>query len=98
MDTLITNENVSDYPVGTTVEFFFGAYFPRPEGVITGFVVVPKTEWNDEQVKLTAEYVDWQTDEVVPTTVSMFSETGIGVYLLEVAEQKVNKKSPWVYS
>jgi hypothetical protein len=98
MDIHITHENVSDYPVGTTVEFFFGAYYPKPEGVITGFVVVPETQWHDEQVMLTAEYFDHESHEVVPTVVSMFTDVGIGVYLIEVAEQKVNTKSPWSYA
>jgi hypothetical protein len=98
MDIRITHENVSDYPVGTTVEFFFGANHPRVEAVITGFEVRPKSEYQDEQVMLTAEYFNHEAHEVVPMTVSMFTDAGVGVYLIEVAEQKVNKNSPWAYA
>jgi hypothetical protein len=95
MTIRITPENVTDYPKGTKVEFFHGAYYPRVEGTVVGFKIVPESKWFEEYAELIAEYTDVETNEVVSTGVRMFMDVGIGVYLLEVAEKKINKKSPW---
>ena len=96
MDIEITYDNVADYPVGTTVEFCWGAYHPTVEGVVTGFDVVTETEWNEEYVRLTATYVDPELDELTEATVRRFSDKGVGARLIEIANVNApNQNSPW---
>lgn len=94
--TKITFENYADYPVGTKVEFHFGAHYAPAEGWVTGHIFKPASKWFPASVELTATYVDPETDEEVDTTISLFSSVGIGVHLIEVAPKKIsNKTSPW---
>lgn len=78
----ITMENYTDYPKGTEVEFFFGAYYPRIKGIVTGYDIYPATNWQPAGIMLNAEYVCVETDEIIKTNVARFTDTGIGVYLL----------------
>jgi hypothetical protein len=94
MQTKITPENVTDYPVGTTVEFHVGAYYPTYEGTVIGSEVLEATKWMDRSARLIVEYQDLETDEITTTVVCEFTNLGIGVYLLEVAEAP-KTKSPW---
>jgi len=95
--TKITPENVTDYPVDSELEFRFGAYYPSAYGRVTGHRIYSPTKWNPSpSAELLAEYINPEDDEVVETTVSMFSTVGIGVYLISAAEKPETKsKSPW---
>lgn len=94
--TEITIDNFNQYPVGTAVEFNFGAYYPTREGVVTGYKIISASKWFDASVCLVAEYNDLDTDEVVETTITRFVDKGIGTYLIEVAENTKQKgTSPW---
>lgn len=80
----ITEENVADYPAGTAVEFFWGAMYPKEEGIVTGFEI---TKWGAHLVA--------KTNSGDIHTIAGFSSVGIGTYLVKVPETKVNKASPW---
>lgn len=82
--THITIENAANYPAGTVVEFNYGAMYGSERGVVTGF------ETNQFGTQLTAV-----TDEGERKTISGFTNIGIGVYLIEVAQPVANKSSPW---
>jgi hypothetical protein len=90
----ITPENVFDFPKGTKVEFYFGAYYPTVEGVVTGFEILPATKHFPCQAHLVAEYIDIEDDKIVKITIGEFSDTGIGTRLIEMAD-KQNIQSKW---
>lgn len=94
--TNITFENYNEYPKGTLVEFFFGAYYPPVEGMVTGYEIVAATKWFPALVRLKAEYIDIETEQLVETTITQLNDVGVGVYLLETATPIENKKvSKW---
>lgn len=88
--------NFEQFPKGTKVEFNFGAYYPTCEGEVTGYEIVPATKYFPADVRLTAEYFCHETEAVVSTTITRFTDIGIGTYLIEVPETiPETKKSPW---
>lgn len=80
----ITLENVLEFPPGTEVEFFYGAYYPTEYGTVTGYEI---TKFG---VVLTAV-----TEDGEEKTISMFSDKGVGTRLIKKAVSKVNRNSPW---
>jgi hypothetical protein len=94
--THITPENVTDFPVGSELEFIFGAYYAPAYGKVTGYEIVPATNLFPASAYLYAEYVNPETDELEQTSIKVLSTVGIGVRLISLAEKpKQNKKSPW---
>lgn len=82
----ITSENVLDFPNGSVVEFNYGPMHGTEKGTITGFEI---TRFGTQLKAM--------TEQGETKSISGFSQTGIGVYLLELAEPKINKSSPWSY-
>lgn len=93
MSTKITFENYTDYPVGTEIEFHFGAYYPKGSGRITGSEILAASKFFPAEVRLTAEYIDVETEQLVETTVTSFTDVGIGTYLIKTAEPNHKKVS-----
>jgi len=88
--------NFEQFPKGTKVEFHFGAYYAICEGQVTGYEILPATKYFPADVRLTAEYFCHEEQKMVQTTITRFTEIGIGTYLIELAESKgKNDKSPW---
>lgn len=88
--------NFEQFPVGTKVEFNFGAYYPICEGEVTGYEIVPATKYFPAEVRLTAEYFCHEEEKMKTTTITRFTEMGIGTYLIEVPEVETKKtNSPW---
>ena len=80
----ITAETAKIFPVGTKVEFNYGAMYGTEQGEVTGYqtdrfgtVLTAKTEAGENK------------------TISGFTDIGIGVYLIKRAEPRINKNSPW---
>lgn len=89
-------DNFEQFPVGTKIEFHFGAYYPICEGQITGYEIVPACKWFPADVRLTAEYFCHEDEEMVQTTITSFVDKGIGTYLIETAEPETKPtRSPW---
>lgn len=87
--------NFEQFPVGTKIEFNFGAYYPICEGNITGYEIIPASKYFPADVRLTAEYFCHEDEKMVETTVTSFTEKGIGTYLIKVADQPAKTNSPW---
>jgi hypothetical protein len=93
--TQITMENFTEFPVGSKVEFNFGAMYPRCVGKIVAHEVVTASKFFPASARLIAEYFDPTEEKVITTTITQFCDTGIGAYLLEKASIKTGNKSPW---
>jgi hypothetical protein len=92
--TRITIENASNFPVGTEVEFNWGAYSAPVQGFVTRVEFVPATKFFPADARLWAEYID-DDGETVETTVTQFSDIGIGTRLVRVATAAAPIKSKW---
>ena len=91
----ITPENLHDFPVGTTVESRYGAYYAPVEGRVVGHEILAATKFFPATARL---IIEEETGN--KTTVTRLSEKGIdkgiGTYLIELAETTPAKtKSPW---
>lgn len=80
----INDQNVLDYPVGTVVDFNYGAMCGSERGVITGYRV---TSFGCDLEAI--------TEKGETKYISEFSDIGIGVYLISIPSRKKNTKSPW---
>jgi hypothetical protein len=93
---MITPENVDTFPVGTTVETNYGAYYAPIEGRVIGYEILAARKFFPVSAHLVVEQ---ENGEV--TTVTMLSDPaidkGIGTYLIKLAEKTVStkSKSPW---
>ena len=92
-DTKITPENADQFGPGTVVELNFGAYYPTFEGTVTRVEHMPASEWFPAESRLWVEYknIDGEMSE---TTISRFSDRGIGTRLIRAVPTSA-KKSPW---
>ena len=92
----ITTENLHDFPVGTTVESHYGAYFAPVEGRVVGHEILAATKFFPASACLVIEEENGNK-----TTVTRLSDPaidkGIGIYLIELAETApvTKTKSPW---
>lgn len=89
----ITIENANEFGAGTKVEFNFGAYSATVEGTVTRVEIMPASKFFPAEARLWAEY-EAEDGEIVETTITRFSDVGIGTRLVEAVASPA-KASRW---
>jgi len=78
-DTIITAENMFDFPIGTKVIMTWGAYYPIEEGLVVDYNVMPATKHFPATYQLIIEKENGETHQT-----SRLVTIGIGTYLEDV--------------